>query len=154
MTAPNYMNDSDKSKVAQELTKVLSDTFVLYFKTHSFHWNVTGPHFKQLHDLFEEQYTDMWNATDDLAERIRALGSMAPNNMAEILKSATMRETGQTPDATQMVTELANDNAALANTLSGAIKIAENAGDEATTDMLIERTQTHEKYAWMLRSSL
>ena len=139
--------------LADSLKVVLADTFVLYFKTHSFHWNVTGPHFKSLHELFEEQYTEIWQATDIIAERIRVIGEYAPNNFEEMTKVATLRSSGQTPDEQSMVQILAEDNRAIVKTLYDAMKTAENDNDEATVDLMVERIRTHEKAAWMLESS-
>lgn len=141
-------------KLAEGLRKVLADTFVLYLKTHSFHWNVTGPQFKSLHELFMEQYTELWNATDEIAERIRILGEWAPNGWADMTKSASLKETGQLPDAAGMVQALADDNRAIVRTIMPVLKAAQEAGDEATADILIQRIQVHEKAAWMLASSL
>lgn len=142
-----------KKEITDGLTKVLADTFVLYFKTHAFHWNVEGPHFKSLHDLFEEQYTELWQVTDVIAERIRALDAYAPLNMDEMRKQATLEETGQMPDADEMVKQLANDNAEIVNTIFPVLRKAEDLGDEATVDLLIGRVEVHEKAAWMLRST-
>ena len=138
--------------LCEGLTKVLADTFVLYFKTHSFHWNVEGPQFKSLHDLFMEQYTELWNATDEIAERIRSLGEYAPNNWETMFKSASLQETGQTPDAKAMVEMLANDNIAITQTMKPVLESAQEAGDEVTADLMIQRIAIHEKTAWMLRS--
>ncbi len=150
MSKQKYIADKT---VTQGLTAILADTFVLYFKTHSFHWNVEGAHFKPLHEMFEEQYTALWGVTDELAERIRALDAYAPLGMKDILKQASLQETGQMPDAKAMVQQLANDNAELVNVIFRVLRAAEEAGDEATTDMLIARIQDHEKAAWMLRST-
>ena len=139
--------------LANSLKVVLADTFVLYFKTHSFHWNVTGPHFKSLHELFEEQYTEIWQATDIIAERIRTIGEYAPNNFEEMTKVATLRSSGQTPDEQSMVQILAEDNRAIVKTLYDAMKTAENDNDEGTVDLMVERIRVHEKAAWMLESS-
>lgn len=145
----------NNKKIAQDLQVVLADTFALYFKTHSFHWNVTGAHFRSLHMMFEEQYTEMWKATDEIAERIRTLGEWAPNNMQELQKNASeISETGQLPDAPAMVEQLANDNRAIVKTLYKALRTAEDEGDEATVDMMVERVQAHEQAAWMLESSM
>ena len=139
--------------LTDSLKIVLADTFVLYFKTHSFHWNVTGPNFKSLHELFEEQYTEIWKASDDIAERIRTLGAYAPNNYEEMTKVATLTPSGQTPDEQSMVQILADDNRAIVKTLYDAKKTAENDNDEATVDLMVERIRAHEKAAWMLESS-
>ncbi|HRC27533.1 MAG TPA: DNA starvation/stationary phase protection protein [Alphaproteobacteria bacterium] len=145
---------SKKSSLAKGLTKILADTFVLYFKTHSFHWNVTGPQFKSLHDLFGLQYTEMWNATDVIAEQIRILGESAPNAFKDILAAASLKENGQTPDAKEMVKRLAADNRAIVEVIYPVLHAAQEAEDEATADILIARVQAHEKAAWMLESSL
>lgn len=134
------------------LKKVLADTFVLYFKTHSFHWNVEGPHFKSLHDLFMEQYTELWNATDEIAERIRTLGEYGPNSFEGMLGNATLTENRQTPDAMAMVQMLVEDNEAICKTITPVLEKAQKAGDEVTADLLIGRLTIHEKAAWMLRS--
>lgn len=140
-------------KVADALTKSLADSFVLYMKTHSFHWNVKGPNFKSLHDLFEEQYTEIWEATDEIAERIRAIGELAPNNYEEMAKIASIKPAGQTPDADGMVQILAEDNRAIVKTLYSTLKAAEEQDDEATIDLMVERVAAHEKAAWMLEST-
>lgn len=152
MSAKNYMNGANK-EIVEGLQKVLADTFVLYFKTHSFHWNVEGPLFKALHDMFEEQYRDLWDFTDECAERIRALDGYGPNSYAEMLKHASIQEAGQTPDAQGMVEQLQEDNIAIVETMFPVLRLAEEAGDEGTVDMLIDRIQNHEKAAWMLKST-
>lgn len=135
------------------LNKVLADSFVLYFKTHSFHWNVTGPNFKSLHDFFSALYTEQWNAIDEIAERLRSLGEWAPETLKNVLSTASIKETGQMPDADGMVEILAEDNRALAETMKGVLKKAMDAGDDVTADLLIGRITIHEKNAWMLDSS-
>lgn len=147
-----YMQAGNNKEVVQGLTRVLADTFVLYFKTHTHHWNVTGPHFKALHELFEVQYTELWNATDEIAERIRALDEFAPISMKELREKATLKEVDTKPAPMEMVKQLAEDNRAIVDSLYPALRAAQDAGDEATTDMLIARVQVHEKAAWMLES--
>ena len=154
MSQDNYMSGQANKKITEGLTQVLSDTFVLYFKTHSFHWNVEGPHFKTLHELFEEQYNDLWSFTDELAERIRSLKAYAPTNYDEILKNAKLKPQTKIPKDMDMVKELANDNETIVKNIFPVLRLAEDAGDEATVDMLIERIDVHEKAAWMLRSFL
>jgi starvation-inducible DNA-binding protein len=147
------MNGKDNKELVEGLNKVLADTFLLYFKTHSFHWNVEGPQFGTLHAMFMEQYTEMWNATDEIAERVRALGAYAPDSMAAMMKRAALQETGQTPDWKAMVTMLANDNEAITGTIKPLLEAAQEAGDEVTADIMIKRMTIHEKNAWMLRAS-
>lgn len=152
--AASYMNGKDNKAIADGLTAVLADTFILYFKTHAFHWNVEGPHFRALHELFEEQYTALWAVTDEIAERIRALDSYAPISFEALRARATLQEAGQNPDANGMIKHLANDHAEIVELIYPVLRKAEDAGDEATTDMLIARVADHEKNAWMLRSLL
>ena len=153
MSKQSYMGGKDNKAITDGLTKVLADTFVLYLKTHTFHWNVEGPHFKALHDMFMGQYTELWNATDEIAERIRALGAYAPNSWQSMAKVASLQETGQTPDYKAMLSMLANDNEAIVGTMRPVLEIAQQAGDEVTADLMIQRITVHEKAAWMLRST-
>lgn len=152
MSKENYMSGQANKKIVDGLTKVLADTFALYFKTHSFHWNVEGPQFVSLHELFEEQYNELWKFTDELAERIRSLDAYAPNTFSEMIKKSDIKEQAKTPKAMDMVKELANDNTKMAELIFPVLRTAEDAGDEATVDMLIARIDVHEKAAWMLRS--
>ena len=150
----DYMSGKANTAIVENLRRVLADTFVLYFKTHSFHWNVEGPNFKSLHELFELQYNELWAATDIIAERIRTLDAYAPANWDDMMKFASLQQTGQHPDAKAMVEELANDNMAIVkDTLYPALHAAQAAEDEATTDIIIGRIDIHEKTAWMLRST-
>ncbi len=142
-----------KSAIADGLQNILADTFVLYFKTHSFHWNVTGVHFKPLHDLFMEQYTELWNATDEIAERIRTLNEWAPVSWDQMVAKASLKEVGQLPDANGMVEQLAADNRAIVDVIYPVLKTAQDEGDEVTAGLLTERATIHEKAAWMLESS-
>lgn len=154
MTSESYMSGKANTAIVDSLRRVLADTFVLYFKTHSFHWNVEGPHFKSLHELFETQYNELWAATDVIAERIRTLDSYAPVSWSEMVKFASLQETGQMPDAAAMIDSLANDNGAIVEkTLYPALHAAQAAGDEATIGLIIDRIDIHEKTTWMLRSS-
>lgn len=154
MSGLAYKSEKNSKAIADALQSVLADTYVLYFKTHSFHWNVEGINFKTLHVLFEEQYTELWNATDIIAERIRALGSYGPLSFKDILETGNLQETGQLPDAKEMIIQLANDNEAIvAESLSPALLKAQELGDEATVGMLVDRIEIHEQAAWMLRST-
>ncbi len=143
-----------QSDIQKELKVVLADTFVLYFKTHAFHWNVTGPRFKTLHEMFEEQYTEMWKASDEIAERIRTIGAFTANNPEGVMKDATLEHVSQTPDANEMIKMLANDNREIVKSLKKAAEVAVENEDPATEDLMIERIQAHEEAAWMLESSI
>ena len=147
----------DRQQIATELSRFLADAYTLYLKTHNFHWNVTGPMFNALHTMFETQYTEQWAALDDIAERIRALGYNAPGSYAEFMRLTSIPEE---PGATEamdwrgMVRQLVIGNEAVCRSARKALDVADDADDEPTEDLLIQRLQTHEKYAWMLRSLL
>ena len=151
------ISSGDRKKIAQALSTYQSDAFTLYLKTHNFHWNVTGPMFNALHTMFEAQYTEQWNALDDVAERIRALGFNAPGSYAEFIRlSAIPEEAGLTeaPDWREMVRQLVVGNEAVARTARKVLKTADDAGDDPSVDLMTQRLQVHEKNAWMLRSLL
>ena len=142
-----------RAKVGRGLGKVLADEYTLYLKTHNYHWNVKGPHFHALHNLFEEQYTELAVAVDDLAERIRALGETAPGSYRQFAQLSKLEEAPDTPpDALQMVEDLALDHEKVASTCRETLETAEGADDEVSIDMLIGRMTVHDKAAWMLRS--
>ncbi len=159
-TAPNIdigINVGDRKKIADGLSRFMADSFTLYLKTHNFHWNVTGQMFNALHNMFEAQYTEQWNALDEIAERIRALGFNAPGSYREFIAlSSIPEEPGLTDSADwhEMVRQLVVGNEAVCRTARTALDIADQADDAPTEDMLTQRLQTHEKYAWMLRSLL
>jgi starvation-inducible DNA-binding protein len=140
--------------IAQGLSKLLADTYVVYLKTHNFHWNVEGPMFQTLHQMFMEQYTETWNAIDLIAERIRSLGEYAPGTYKEYSKLTRIKETDGVPKAEQMVQLLIEGQEAIVRTARELLPIADEAGDEPTLDLLTQRMQVHEKNAWMLRSLL
>jgi starvation-inducible DNA-binding protein len=151
------ISTGDRKKIADGLSRFLSDSFTLYLKTHNFHWNITGPMFNSLHVMFEGQYTEQWNALDETAERIRALGFNAPGSYAEFIRlSSIPEEEGLTErlDWREMVRQLTVGNEAVARTARKVLKLADDAGDDPTVDLMTQRLQTHEKYAWMLRSLL
>lgn len=144
----------DRARSSAAIKKLLADTYALYLKTHGYHWNVEGPHFQQLHALFMQQYTEMWNAVDELAERIRALGEYAPSSYAEMAKlSSVTEETGQ-PDWRAMVTNLAKGHEEVAKSAREVLRIAEEINDDATADVVTPRITLHEKTAWMLRATV
>lgn len=144
----------DREKIAAGLAKVLADTYSLYLKTHNFHWNVEGPMFNTLHLMFMEQYTELWNALDAVAERIRSLGYPAPGTYGEFARLTSIEETDGVPEALDMVRLLVAGHEAVARTARATFPAAEKGGDESTADLLTQRLQVHEKTAWMLRSLL
>ncbi|MEX1323893.1 MAG: Dps family protein [Synechococcaceae cyanobacterium] len=146
--------DGQRLQIAEGLGRVLADSTVLYAKTHGFHWNVTGPMFNTLHLMFMEQYTELWNALDEIAERIRALGHPAPFGGSTYSGLSSVPETHGIPTALEMVRELVEGHEAVARTIRGVFAVAEEANDQPTADLLTQRLQIHEKTAWMLRSLL
>jgi starvation-inducible DNA-binding protein len=148
------IKNSDREKIALGLSRVLADTYSLYLKTHNFHWNVEGPMFNTLHLMFMDQYTELWNALDAIAERIRSLGFPAPGTGKEFSKLTSIEETDGVPEALDMVRLLVAGHEAVARTARQAFPAAEKASDESTCDLLTQRLQIHEKTAWMLRSLL
>ena len=140
--------------VANALSRYLASTYFLYLKTQNFHWNVQGESFYSLHGLFEKQYEDLQDATDTLAERIRALGVRAPASFIEFSKLAEIKEEPTIIKATDMISQLLADNQMMARFGKEVIKLAETEGDDVTADIITGRMEAHEKAAWMLRSSL
>ena len=136
------------------LSRLLADTYTLYLKTHNFHWNVTGPQFRTLHLMFEEQYNELWAAVDPIAERIRSLGHYAPGSYREFAKLSSIRESEGVPPANDMIRELVAGHETVARTAREAFANVDEAQDEASADLLTQRLQIHEKTAWMLRSLL
>lgn len=136
------------------LNKLLASSYTLYVKTHNYHWNVTGPMFSALHALFELQYTEMALALDEIAERIRSLGALAPGSFSAFAALSAIEEENGHPDAMEMVRKLAADQGVIAQLSHKVIAAAELMGDQATIDLAVRRTQVHEKHAWMLRSHL
>ena len=148
------IEENDRRQIADGLSRLLADTFTLYLKTHNFHWNVTGPMFRTLHIMFEEQYNELWTASDELAERIRALGVYAPATYKEFARLTSIKEEDSIPAATDMIRLLVEGHETAARTARTVFTTAENASDAPTADLLTERMQVHEKTAWMLRSLL
>ncbi len=144
----------DREATAKQLSKLLADTYSLYLKTHSFHWNVTGPQFNSLHAMFEAQYNELWLAADEIAERIRTLDVFAPGSYSQFGKLSSIKEESGVPEWKQMVSQLVEGHEIVANTARASIKVADKAGDEGSADMITGRLKAHEKAAWMLRSLL
>ncbi len=146
--------DDARHEIANQLGRVLADSYTLYLKTHNYHWNVTGPMFNTLHLMFEEQYNELWTAVDLIAERIRSLGEYAPGSYAQFASLTSIDEADGVPDANTMLADLVSGHEAVARTAREAFAPAEAAGDQSTADLLTQRLQVHEKTAWMLRSML
>ncbi len=148
------ISEQDRAKSATALRRLLGETYALYIKTHGYHWNVTGPRFSSLHELFMTQYTELWAALDELAERIRSLGHFAPGSSAEMMANASIEDDKDIPTAEAMVANLALGHEAVARAAREGIKIASDAGDDVSADLMTQRATIADKTAWMLRSSL
>lgn len=146
------ISKGDRKAIAEGLSHVLADTYTLYLKTHNFHWNVTGPMFNTLHTMFEQQYTELATAVDEIAERIRALDFPAPGSYSDFLKLTSIKEAEGATSAEDMVRQLARDNERVAKSAREVFPLCEKASDEPSADLLTQRMQVHEKTAWMLRS--
>jgi starvation-inducible DNA-binding protein len=145
---------NDNKAVVAGLEKPLADSYTLYLKTHRYHRNVTGPMFTTLHTLFETQYTELALAVDEIAERIRALGSPAPGSYSQFMKVAKVKEDATVPAAVDMIRNLVADYATVVATAREMVRAGEAAGDDASVDLGVRRIDVHEKGAWMLRSHL
>jgi starvation-inducible DNA-binding protein len=149
------ISPADRKAIADGLSHLLADTYTLYMTTHNFHWNVTGPMFPTLHQMFMGQYTELWNAVDPIAERIRSLGQRAPGSYSQFSVLSSIPEApADPPKALAMVRILVTGHEAVARTARGIFAVADDAHDEPTTDLLTQRLAIHEQTAWMLRSLL
>ena len=152
--AVNRIASQGSKAVAQVLGKTLADTYALYLKTQFFHWNVKGPDFEALHAAFNRQYEELAEAVDEIAERIRALGFAAPGSFSEFARLTSVPEEKDVPSAPRMVRSLLEGHETVARVLQEGIETAEQQNDPGTADLLTQRLQSHEKTAWMLRSTL
>ena len=144
----------NREAIAEGLSRLLADSYTLYLKTHNYHWNVTGPQFNTLHQMFEQQYTELAAAVDEIAERIRALGVRAPGSYREYAALTCIEEGDGKESAEEMIRQLAIGQETVVRTAREAFPAADEANDEPTADLLTQRMQIHEKNAWMLRSML
>lgn len=149
------IGDKDRAAIAAGLSKLLADTYTLYLTTHNFHWNVTGPMFNTLHAMFMGQYTELWNAVDPIAERIRSLGHVAPGSYAQFAKLSSLPDApAKPPKALEMVRILVAGHEGVARTARSLFPLVDKASDEPSADLLTQRLAIHEQTAWMLRSLL
>jgi starvation-inducible DNA-binding protein len=148
------ISEASRKDIADGISRVLADSYILYVKTHNFHWNVTGPLFNTLHTMFEQQYTELAEAVDEIAERIRALGFPAPGSYKQFIELSSIEEETGVPDAEDMIRQLVQGQEAVARTARQVLPVAAEVSDEPTVDLLTQRMQIHEKNAWMLRSML
>jgi len=143
-----------REKISEGLSSVLADSYYLMIKTHNYHWNVKGLNFRQIHLLLEEQYTELFGAIDNVAERIRALGFNAPGSVKEFDKLTSIKQGDGTLSAEKMLEDLLESHENVIRTARKALPAAADVSDEATVDLLTHRLDVHEKTAWMLRSML
>lgn len=149
------ISDEHREAISQGLARLLADTYTLYLTTHNFHWNVTGPMFNSLHAMFMEQYTELWNAVDPIAERIRSLGHAAPGSYAQFGELTSLEDAPvEPPKAREMIRILAEGHEAVARTARNLFPVVDEANDQPTADVLTQRLAVHEQTAWMLRSLL
>jgi len=148
------ITEENRKQIASGLCNVLADSYTLYLKTHNFHWNVTGPMFQTLHLMFEEQYSELAPAVDELAERIRSLGEVAPGSYREFQSLSQIKIEDGVPKDKEMIAQLVQGHEQCAKTARNVFPAANEGKDEATADLLTQRIQIHEKTAWMLRSLL
>ena len=149
------IGEKDRAAIADGLSRLLADTYTLYLTTHNFHWNVAGPMFNSLHTMFMGQYTELWNAVDPIAERIRALGHPAPGSYAQFVKLSSLKDAPPVPPkALEMVAILADGHEAVARTARAVFATVDAANDQPSADLLTQRMDVHDKTAWMLRVQL
>ncbi|ACT58792.1 Ferritin Dps family protein [Hirschia baltica ATCC 49814] len=147
------ISKDDRTAIADALSQVLADTYALYMKTHNYHWNVEGPQFSAYHAMFELQYTELWAALDEIAERIRSLGLYAPA-VSEIYERSGIKQDTAIPSANDMIANLVADNETVVRAARDALKLAGDKDDDATADLMTQRAAASEKAAWMLRSHI
>jgi len=147
------ISKEDRSEISDGLKRLLADSYTLYLQTHNFHWNVTGLQFRELHLMFEEHYTELSVAVDDIAERIRALDVAAPGTYKEFSKLSSIKEVDGVPSSADMVAILTRGHEQIIKTSREVLKIAQNADDESTASLVSDRMRIHEKTAWMLRAT-
>lgn len=148
------INEQDRTEIAEGLKKLLADSYTLYLQTHNFHWNVTGPQFRELHLMFEEHYTELAEAVDDIAERIRTLGVSAPGTYKAFAELSSIKEVDGIPSSQEMVVLLTEGHEKVVKTARQVLKLAQEADDESTASLVSDRMRIHEKTAWMLRATL
>ena len=148
------IKEEKRIEVADSLKHLLADSYSLYLLTHNFHWNVTGMHFRELHLMFEEQYTELAVAVDEIAERIRSLGEIAPGSYKAFADLSSIAEVEEIPKANDMVRILTLGHEQLVKTCRTALNLAQSVEDESSASLVSDRMREHEKTAWLLRSML
>ncbi|MCU4675096.1 DNA starvation/stationary phase protection protein [Catenovulum sp. 2E275] len=147
------ISTENRNQIAEGLKRLLADSYTLYLQTHNFHWNVSGPSFRELHLMFEEHYTELATAVDDIAERIRTLDVVAPGTYKEFAKLSSVKEVDGVPAAEEMVDILTKGHEQVVRTSREVLKLAQDGDDESTAALVSDRMRIHEKTAWMLRAT-
>ena len=147
------ISTEDRNQIASGLKRLLADSYTLYLQTHNFHWNVSGPSFRELHLMFEEHYTELAVAVDDIAERIRTLDVIAPGTYKEFAQLSSVKEVEGVPAAEEMVDILTKGHEQVVRTAREVLKLAQEGDDESTAALVSDRMRIHEKTAWMLRAT-
>lgn len=145
--------EGDRIEIAEGLKRLLADSYTLYLQTHNFHWNVSGPQFRELHLMFEEHYTELATAVDEIAERIRTLDVVAPGTYKEFARLSSIDEVEGVPAAEDMVDILTQGHEQVVRTCRDALKVAQEADDESSAALISDRMRIHEKTSWMLRAT-
>jgi len=146
------LDETSRKAVSQGLRHLLADSYTLYLQTHNFHWNVTGPQFPELHAMFEQHYTELAIAVDDLAERIRTLDMPAPGTYKEFSKLSSIEEVDGVPSTNEMIDTLKIGHEKVIKVCRSVLAVAQKADDESTAALVSDRMRIHEKTAWMLRA--
>lgn len=146
------LDKKEREAVAEGLKRLLADSYTLYLQTHNFHWNVTGPMFRDLHLMFEEHYTELADAVDDIAERIRTLDVHAPGTYKAFAELSSVKEVDGVPAAEEMLDILRRGHELVVQTCRDVLKTAQETEDESTVALVSDRMRIHEKTAWMLRA--
>lgn len=146
------ISEADRESIAEGLKALLADSYTLYLQTHNFHWNVIGPQFRELHLMFEEHYTELATAVDEVAERIRTLGVAAPGTYKSFAALSSIEEVEGVPPAKEMVARLTTGHEQIVKTCRAVLAKAQEADDESTAALVSDRMRVHEKTAWMLRA--
>ena len=146
------ISEENRVAIAEGLKALLADSYTLYLQTHNFHWNVTGPQFRELHLMFEEHYTELATAVDDVAERIRTLGVAAPGTYQSFAQLSSIDEVEGVPPAEEMIARLTAGHEQVVKTCRSVLARAQDADDESTASLVSDRMRVHEKTAWMLRA--
>jgi starvation-inducible DNA-binding protein len=147
------ISKKNRAEISDGLKRLLADTYTLYLQTHNFHWNITGPQFRELHLMFEEQYQELALAVDDIAERIRTLDVAAPGTYKAFAELSSVKEVDGVPTSTEMVKYLTKGHEQVVKTARKVLKVAQDADDESSASLVSDRMRVHEKTAWMLRAT-